>query len=162
AQPQVPSASSTVTTRRQNSAKIAAVGVGAAGLAAVGGRSAARTVSGGGTPPTQGSAAGQGGSPRGPRPPSQPRILITLILLLVALVAACGVIAYASPGVFSHLNIPTIIPGLTPSATVTITPVSKDLKNTYTIFGVTGNPDPTLRQVQARLLTSTTPAQSRT
>jgi len=89
-------------------------------------------------------------------------MLITFVLLLVALVAACGVIAYASTGVFSHLNIPTIIPGLTPSATVTITPVSKDLKNTYTIFGVTGNPDPTLRQVQARLLTSTTPAQSKT
>lgn len=162
AQPQVPSASSTATTRRQNSGKIAAVGVGAAGLAAAGGRSAARTVSGGGTPPTRGSAVGPGGSPSGPRPPIRRRMLITLVLLLVALVAACGVIAYASSGVFSHFNIPTIIPGLTPSATVTITPVSKDLKNTYTIFGVTGNPDPTLRQVQARLLTSTTPAQSKT
>jgi len=165
AQPQVPQmspVSSTATTRRVNSGNITAVGTGAAGFAAAAGRSAAHTVRAGGTPPTRGSAVGPGGSPSGPRPPIRRRMLFALVLLLVALVAACGVIAYASPGVFSHLNLPNIVPGLTPSATVTLTPASKDLKNTYTIFAVTGNPDSSLRQVQARQLTSTTPAQSKT
>ena len=48
------------------------------------------------------------------------------------------------------------------SATVTITPVSNDLKNTYTISAVIGTPDLARRQVQARLLFSTTPMQSKT
>jgi hypothetical protein len=39
-----------------------------------------------------------------------------------------------------------------PAATVTITPASKDLRNTYTITAVTGTPDPAQHQVQARLL----------
>lgn len=165
AQPQVPQmspVSSTATTRRVNSGNITAVGVGAAGLAAAAGRSSAHTVRAGATPPTRGSVTGPGGNPSGPRPPIRRRMLFALVLLLVALVAACGVIAYASPGVFSHINLPNIVPGLTPSATVTLTPASKDLKNTYTIFAVTGNPDRSLRQVQARQLTSTTPAQSKT
>jgi len=76
------------------------------------------------------------------------------------LIAVFGTIAYAFPGMFNHLNLP--IPGITSSATVTITPTSKDVKNTYTIFGVTGNPDQTLRQVEARQLSYTTPAQSKT
>ena len=46
------------------------------------------------------------------------------------------------------------------SATVTITLASKDLKNSYTVSAVIGTPDPSQRQVQARLLFSTTPAQS--
>ncbi len=164
AQPQVPQmspVSSTATTRRVNAGNIAAIGVGAAGIAA-GGAAAARTARGGGTPPSRGGAAGPGGSPGGPRPPIRRRLLIALVLLLVALVAACGIIAYASPSPFSHFNPSNIFPGLTPSATVTLTPASKDLKNNYTIFAVTGNPDSSLRQVQARQLTSTTPAQSKT
>ena len=163
AQPQVPQmspVSSTAQTRPQNAGRLASIGTGA-GLAAAG-RSFAQTVRAGATPPTRGSAASPGGGPGGPRPPIRRRLLITLVLLLVALVAACGVIAYASPGTFSHFNLPNIVPGLTPSAAVTITPASKDLKNNYTIFAVTGNPDSSLRQVQARQLTSTTPAQTKT
>jgi hypothetical protein len=48
------------------------------------------------------------------------------------------------------------------SATVTITPASKDLANTYVITGLTGHPDPTKRQVQARILTYTSPTQMKT
>jgi hypothetical protein len=183
AQPQVPQmspVSSTAQTRPQNAGRIASIGTGA-GLAAAGrssaqtvraaqlaalvkhllraaGRSSAQTVRAGATPPTRGSAASPGGGPSGPRLPIRRRLLITL----VALVAACGVIAYASSGMLSHFNLPNIVPGLTPSATVTITPASKDLKNNYTIFAVTDNPDSSLRQVQARQLTSTTPARTKT
>ncbi len=48
------------------------------------------------------------------------------------------------------------------SATVTITPGSQVVKNTYAISAVIGTPDPSRRQVQARLLYATTPAQSKT
>jgi len=48
------------------------------------------------------------------------------------------------------------------SATVTITPGSKDVKNVYIVSAVIGNPDPSRRQVQARLLFSSTPPQSKT
>jgi hypothetical protein len=39
-----------------------------------------------------------------------------------------------------------------PQATITITPVSKELKHTYTLTAVIGTPDAALPQVQARLL----------
>jgi len=68
-------------------------------------------------------------------------------------------IAYAAPGVFGLAG---VLPGTSPTATVMITPAHKDLKNTYVITGVTGTPNASQRQVQARLLTSTTPSQSKT
>jgi len=163
AQPQVPqvsAAGSSMSTRRQSMGSVAVIGAGV-GLAATGGSTTARVVRAGGTPPPRGSAAGSsGGSPGSPRRPARRGLLIALVALLLALLAVFGTIAFAYPGMFSHLNIP--IPGITSSATVTITPASKDVKNTYTIFGVTGSPDQALRQVQARQLNSTTPAQSKT
>lgn len=48
-----------------------------------------------------------------------------------------------------------------PSATVTITPVSKDLKNVYALTALQ-NPDPLQRQVQARFLYAASPVQSQT
>jgi hypothetical protein len=48
------------------------------------------------------------------------------------------------------------------TAKVTITPMSKLLSNTFAITAVTGTPDPTQRQVQARILSATSPAQSKT
>lgn len=47
-------------------------------------------------------------------------------------------------------------------ATVVITPASKDIKHNYTIWAVTGRPDTSKHQVGARLLSFTTPAQSKT
>ncbi len=49
-----------------------------------------------------------------------------------------------------------------PSAKVTITPVSSDLKNTYTFSAIPGKPDAAQRQVQARIVTSSASAQSKT
>jgi VCBS repeat-containing protein len=155
--PQMPAASSSTTIRRQSAGKVAAVGAGV-GLAAAGAVGAPRIMRAGGTPPPRGSV-GPGGGPAGPRRPIRRGLLITLVALLLALLAVFGSIAFAFPGLFNHLNVP--IPGVTSSATVTITPASKDLKNTYTIFGVTGNPVQTLRQVEARQLSYTTPAQSK-
>ncbi len=158
AQPQVPTTSPP--TRQRNTGNMAAVG--AAGVAAGATPAAGRVMRAGGIPPTRGSAAGPGGGPGGPRRRIGRRWLIALVLGLLTLLIACGIIAYASPSTFSHLGLNTILPGLAPPATITITPASKDVRNTYTIFGVTQNPDATQRQVQARLLSFTTPAQSKT
>ena len=101
---------------------------------------------------------GGSGSPGNPRRRVGLFLILSSLILLTLLVG--GLIAYTSAGTFGYLG--NIVPGIASSATITITPANKDLKNTYTIFGVTGNPDTTLRQVQARKLTSTTPAQSKT
>ncbi len=163
AQPQVPQVlpiHSSTTARQRTVGSKATPGMGA-GSAATAGTIAVRNVRASGTPPpTRGAAGSPGGRFGRPRRPIRRGWLIALVALLVALLATCGTIAFAYPGIFSHLNLP--IPGITSTATVTITPASKDVKNTYTIFGVTGNPDQALRQVQARQLTSTTPSQSKT
>ena len=54
------------------------------------------------------------------------------------------------------------IPIVAATATVTITPMSKLLSDTFVITAVTGTPDPAQRQVQARILTATSPTQSKT
>ena len=75
--------------------------------------------------------------------------LIALIILLV--------------GGSASLLIPwlhTTLPATT--ATVTITPASQHLTKTYAINAVTGTPDTSQHQVQARLLSFTTQAQSKT
>ncbi len=68
-----------------------------------------------------------------------PWLIAALILLLLLLI-----------GYFIYQPIMALI--FVPSATVTITPSSKELKNTYAIDGVNGTPDPAKRQVQARSL----------
>jgi len=80
-------------------------------------------------------------------------VLFLLLLLL-------GGAAYVYPGLFS--------PGVTsphttvPLATITITPASKDLKQTYTLSGVTGTPDANEQQVRVRQLSVSTQASSTT
>ena len=49
-----------------------------------------------------------------------------------------------------------------PKATVTITPISKDLKRTYTLTAVPGVPNPGQQQVQARLLYAVSPSGQKT
>jgi Baseplate J-like protein len=66
-------------------------------------------------------------------------------LIAIPIVLALLVIGY-----FVYQPLANLI--FVPAATVTITPASKDLKNTYTITAVTGTPDPAKHQVQARLL----------
>jgi len=75
--------------------------------------------------------------------------LIALIILLVG-VSAPFLISWAV----------SVLPGAT--ATVTITPASQHLTKTYTISAVTGTPDASQHQVQARVLSFTTKAQSKT
>ena len=142
-------------TRRRNSDKMAAVGAAstAAGIAGM-----SRIARGGAVaPPTR--TAGTGTGPGGPRRPVWLWAAAGAGLLLLTM-AICGLLAYANPAALGPLK--GLVPGITPSATVTITPASSDLRNTYQLFGVTGTPDPSQRQVQARLLSSTSPAQSKT
>lgn len=53
-------------------------------------------------------------------------------------------------------------PGPALSATVIITPASKDLQNTYTLSAVTGTPNASKQQVGARMLSATTPTYTKT
>ncbi len=78
-----------------------------------------------------------------------PWLIAVLILLLLVLV-----------GYFAYQPIMSLI--FPPSATVTITPSSKELKNTYAITAVKGTPDPAKRQVQARSLYAASSDQSKT
>lgn len=78
-----------------------------------------------------------------------PWLIAVLILLLLVLV-----------GYFAYQPIMSLI--FPPSATVTITPSSKELKNTYAITAVMGTPDPAKRQVQARSLYAASSDQSKT
>jgi hypothetical protein len=75
--------------------------------------------------------------------------LISLILLLVV---------SSLPFIVPYLH--TILPAST--ATVMITPASKNFSNYYAISAVTGTPDASQRQVAARLLSYTTPSKSTT
>ena len=159
---------------RSNTGKMAAIGaagvVGAAGAAGMGAgpgmttmamAQTARGSGGSGVPPRSGT--GGSGSSGGPaRRNAVPRWLIAAALVILTLLLVFGGIAYAAPSVFK--NFTNIVPGvsLSSSATVTITPTSKNIKNTYVITAVTGTPSASQRQVQARILTYTTPSQSKT
>jgi hypothetical protein len=79
-------------------------------------------------------------------------ITIALIVLILLLVGS------SLPFLVPYLH--TILPAS--SATVTITPAGKNFSKTYAISAVTGTPDASQHQVQARLLSFTTKAQSQT
>ncbi len=121
-----------------------------------------RVMGDGGGQPISGEAARSGSSPNnksgqrpiGPRSIGRrvprPVALLALVLLLAALLLATTL-----PGS------PFRVFGVSPTV-VTITPLSRLEQNTYQFTAVPTNPDPALRQVQARLLSTTTPAQSTT
>jgi len=71
-----------------------------------------------------------------------------IVSTLVGLLLVLGSTAYAALG---SGRIPSV-PVAASSAAITITPMSTDLQNTYPITAVTGTPDPTQHQVQARWL----------
>ena len=111
-------------------------------------------------------AGGSGGiPPQGNRRSGWRILLLALLGLLLLSLLLCGGIALAAPSAwqsftnsFSH-----VIPGGSPTATVTITPKSQLVHNTYVITGVTtGTPDSTKREVQARQMTFTTQPQTKT
>jgi len=95
-----------------------------------------------------------GGAPPPIKNKRRPLLVIALVALVVLLIA--GGIVYAAFGLLG------LLPGTVSASTVTITPASTDLKQTYTISAVTGTPDASKQQVQARQLTSITPAQTQT
>jgi serine/threonine protein kinase len=88
------------------------------------------------------------------------RPLWAALLLILLLLLIFGGINFALPGILGRLG--NIVFGIPTAAIVTVTPVSSDVRNTYTIYGVTGTPDITQRQAQARLLTSSTSPRSKT
>ncbi len=144
-------------TRQRNSGKVAAaVATGVAGgLAAA---SLARTAGVGSAPPPRANAprSGGGGSGR----PRRAVWLALLAILLVLTTAVVGGIAISAPNLLGPVK--NVIPKFTAQSTVTIVPDSKIENNNYLISGVTNNPDPTKREVSARVIVGTSPSQSKT
>src|SRR6266571_3112727 len=148
----------TTTNKRSNTGKMAAVGVGAAAVS-VGATKAGGAVDGsGGQPPSGSAPGGPGGSGVGGTS-RRTRILLAILLGILTVLLIGGITVAALPGGFN--NLPHIIPGTTATATVTITPDSKDESNIYQIIGVTSTPKPGTREVSARIISATSPAQSK-
>jgi len=153
---------------RQSSGKRNVVGVPyQAGTTGTVGRGAAVVPPATGYAGTGGGAGSTSGSGR--RRSGWQILLLALIGLLLLSLLLCGGIALAAPGTLgSALGSiqkfgSNVVGGGTPNATVTITPKSALLSNTYVITGIpSGTPDPSKRQVQARQLTFTTKTQSKT
>ena len=87
-----------------------------------------------------------------------PAIILTAIALL--LVAASVFYAVVSINAGSPLAPLTFLQPK-PTATVTLTPLSKDVKNTYTIAIVTGQPDASQKQASGARIISDSQSQSR-
>ncbi|HVB23899.1 MAG TPA: baseplate J/gp47 family protein [Ktedonobacteraceae bacterium] len=144
----------------------AAAAVGAAGLslAAAGVASTGRGVGAGSPPPTRGNAGT--GSAGTPPPPRRRRRGVALLLALVALLLltllVCGSIALAAPNSPIGSMVSHVVGGGTPSATVTLVPASQTVSGNFAILAVTGKPNSSQREVQARELSYTTPVQSKT
>jgi len=143
-------------TKQRNSAKVAAVAAGAAGgLAAA---SLARTAGVGSAPPPRANAPGGGGGGGGR--PRRGALLAAFAVLLVLTAAVVGSIALSAPGLFGPLK--NVVPKFAAQSTVNIVPDSKTENNNYLISGVTNNPDASKREVSARVVVGTSPAQSKT
>lgn len=149
--------------RSGNTGKQAAIGAAAVGAGAAAAFAAASPtptpVAGGGQPPirgnTSGSGGGGGGGGRRPRRRSTRQLLLLLLVLLTLLLLAG--IAFASPpgqSLIGHIT------GSTITATVTITPAHPTVSDSFVITAVTGKPNPAAQQVQARVVSYTSPSQS--
>jgi hypothetical protein len=106
--------------------------------------------------------------PDAPYPTSQPPprtrllhvgLLLTAWVIPILLVGTL-LLAQFVPGLAGPLS--QVVPGLLPSATVTIVPISEAMHLTAAITAVTGTPDERHREVGARLLSVTTPAVAQT
>jgi VCBS repeat-containing protein len=99
---------------------------------------------------------GGGGAPRGNRP-NRPWWIVALLILgvLIVLFAIVFSLAYAYPRAF-NFPLPSV-PGIKTSApaTVTITPDSKEVGNSYVIIAIpNGTPNADQHQISARTLSS--------
>ncbi len=145
--------------RRGNTGKRTAVVAGAG----VGAAMASRAAGGGGGLPPGGSSPGGpggGGGGGGVGGSRRRRQLLAILLIVLTLLLIGGIAAAAIPGGLGSIT--RVIPGVSATATVTITPKSQTVSNTFAIVAVTSAPDPNKREVAARILTATSPAQSKT
>ena len=144
--------------RRDNDKAAAMAGVGAA----VGAAALAQQASRSGAPTrTRGAGGGsgsRGGVTGGGRPPggNRRRLLLGIALIAAVLLIVLGTVvgmAYANPNAFGPLQ--SILPRGLPPATITITPDSKTVSNSYVILAVpNGQTNVNQRQVAARPLNS--------
>jgi hypothetical protein len=146
--------------RSSNTGKQAAIGAAAVGAGAVAAFAATSPppVAGGGQPPIRGNASGSGGGGGGggrPRRGMTRRLLIVLLVLLTLLLLA-GIVFASPPG----QNLMSHITGSTLTATVTITPDHPTVSDSFVVTAVTGTPNPAAQQVQARIISYTSPSQS--
>ena len=146
--------------RRGNSGKMAAVVGGATAVGAGATKAGNAASGGGGLPPSGNAPGGPGGSGVGGTS-RRTRILLAILLGVLTVLLIGGITIAAIPGGFN--NITHIIPAATTTATVTITPDSKVESNIFQIVGVTGTPNPSMREVSARIISATSsPPQSKT
>ncbi len=80
-----------------------------------------------------------------------------LIMIVAMLIFGLTVALLGGSGLFVRF-----IASIATTSTVILTPKSIDLANTFEILAVTGTPDPNKRQMSARIVTATSPAQSKT
>ena len=146
--------------RSGNTGKQAAIGAGAVGAGAAAAYMAASRspVAGGAQPPIRGNVGGtgSGGGGGGRSRRRSTRQLLAILLVILTLLLLAG-IAFASPIVPA---IKGLLAGSTLNATVTITPDHQLVSDSFVVTAVTGTPDPTAHQVQARMVSYTTPSPS--
>ena len=117
-----------------------------------------------GTPPrAAGTRRAAAGPSRSARTHTHPRSSNSRLMIAIALVSLT--LVFVLLGIFAWTGTAARL-GLVPEgllgATVTITPASPALKNTYVISAVTGPPIASQRQVQARFLSYSTSSQTAT
>ncbi len=145
--------------RSGNTGKQAAIGAGVVGAGAAAAFVATNraSVAGGAQPPIRGNVGGSGGGGGGGRSRRRStRQLLAIALVILTLLLLAG-IAFASPmgkGLIGNIT------GSTITATVTITPAHQIVSDSFVVTAVTRTPDPTAHQVQARILSYTSPSQS--
>ena len=147
------------TNKKSNTGKIVAAGAGVAAVSLAASKAGGAASGNGGQPPTNNAPGGPGGGGIGGTSRGT-RILLAILLGVFTVLLIGGITVAALPGGFN--NLPHVIPGTTATATVTITPDSKDVTNIYQIIGVTGTPNPSMREVSARIISTTSPSQSKT
>ena len=147
------------TKKSNNTGKMAAAGVGAAAVSLEATKAGGSVGGSGGQPPGGSAPGGPGGSSVGGTSRGT-RIVLAILLGVLTVLLIGGITVAALPGGFN--NLPHVISGTTATATVTLTPDSKDESNIFQILGVTSTPNPSMREVSARIISSTSPSQSKT
>jgi hypothetical protein len=151
--------SEATTNKKSNTGKMVAVGVGAAAVSLAAMKAGSAAGGSIGQPPSGSAPGGPGGGGVGGTSRGT-RVLLAILLGVLTVLLIGGITVAALPGGFN--NLPHVIPGTTATATVTITPDSKNETNIYQIIGVTGTPNPSMREVSARIISATSPSQSKT